>query len=341
VHAIAAWELYRRAPDAAATAELARLYPRLVAQQRYLATCRDLGGTGLAALVHPWESGQDNSPAWDGALAAVPADTSLLDRYERRDLAVSVASHRPTNADYARYIAIAQAYRSYGYVDDGPGGRYLFLVECPAFNAITGAAEHALAEIAAVVGADPAPHRQEAARITGALVRHLFNPATGTFHARDISTGALSPAHTLGGLIPLILPGLPREQVDALLAEATSTRFGLSERMTLPLPSYDRTAADLDPVRYWRGPIWINMNWLVWRALRQHGRPALAAALRSSMIELVRRSGCYEYFDAMTGEGVGAAEFSWTAALTLDLLGSAPVVAQRARQIAPVDTVPA
>jgi hypothetical protein len=325
VHALAAWELYRRAGDdpparATAVAELRALYPKLVAQQRYLAIFRNVGGGGLAALVHPWESGQDNSPAWDRALSAVPGDTRLVPRQHRRDLAVSEVSHRPTDSDYSRYIAIAQNYREYGYADDGPGGRYPFLVECPTFNAIAAAAEHALAAIAEVVGADPAPHRQEAARITAALVARLYNPATGMFHARDLYTDRLSPARCVGGLVPLILPGLPPEVVGGLLAAATSPRFGLSEIMALPLPSYDRTAPDIDPVRYWRGPIWVNMNWLVWRGLRRHGHLALAAALRTAVIDMVQRWGCYEYFHAFTGEGIGAVEFSWTAALALDLL---------------------
>jgi hypothetical protein len=38
------------------------------------------------------------------------------------------------------------------------------------------------------------------------------------------------------------------------------------------------------------------------------------------MIEVVRRAGCYEYFDTFTGAGVGTPEFSWTAALVIDLL---------------------
>jgi hypothetical protein len=322
VHALAAWEVYRHAPDPSAVAELRWLYPRLVAQQHYLTVCRNIGGAGLASVVHPWESGQDNSPAWDAALAAVPAETTLLTRYRRRDLAVSQESHRPTDVDYARYITIAQAYRSYGYVDDGPGGRYPFLVECPAFNALLAAAEDALARIAPVVGADPRPHRERARQLTDLLVDRLFDPATGMFHARDIYTGRLSPKRCIGGLIPLILPELPAAQAKALLHEACSPRFGLDERMVLPLPSYDRTAPDLDPVRYWRGPIWINMNWLLWRGLRQHGQPALAGALRRSMIEVVRAAGCYEYFHATTGAGVGTPEFSWTAALVLDLLAT-------------------
>ncbi|HEY8471933.1 MAG TPA: hypothetical protein VIL37_04785 [Natronosporangium sp.] len=322
VHALAAWEVYRLAPTEAALAELRWLYPRLVAQQRYLCVYRDIGGTGLACVVHPWETGQDNSPAWDQPLAAVPADPGLLARHRRRDLAVAQESHRPTDQDYARYITIAQAYRDAGYVDDGPGERYPFLVECPAFNAILASAEYALAEIAAVVGADPVVHRDRARRITEALSDRLFNPDTGMFHARDVYTGELSPQRCIGGLIPLMLPELPAPQLKSTLAEAGSPRFGLGERMRLPLPSYDRTAPDLDPVRYWRGPIWINMNWLLWRGLREHGQPSLAAALRRSMIEVVRANGCYEYFHTITGEGVGTAEFSWTAALVLDLLAA-------------------
>jgi hypothetical protein len=322
VHALAAWELYRRAPDpdarAAATDELGWLYPRLVAQHHYLSTRRNAGGAGLACLVHPWESGQDNSPAWDDALAAVPADPGVLERYRRIDLALADASHRPTDADYSRYITIAQRYSLYDFADDGAG--HPFLVECPAFNAIVIGAEHALADIAGAVGADPAPHRERATQLTKVLADRLFDPATGMFHALDLNTGALSGKRCVGGLVPIILPGLPGDLVDSLVAQARSPGFGLDERMELPLPSYDRTAPDLDPVRYWRGPIWMNMNWLLWRGLRQHGQGPLAAALRRSMIEVVRRAGCYEYFDAFTGTGIGTPEFSWTAALVLDLL---------------------
>ncbi|MEJ3744786.1 hypothetical protein WEI85_16005 [Actinomycetes bacterium KLBMP 9797] len=318
VHAIAAWEIYQRTTDRdAARAELAWLYPRLVHQQEYLLERRDVGGLGLASIVHPWESGLDNSPSWDHALARVPVDQELLRRYRRQDLKVSVQSHRPTDADYARYIAIAAGYRDGGYLDAGLFDRHPFIVECPAFNAILGAAEHALASLAEVVGADPAPHRERAARITSALVDNLFDPATGMFHARDVRTGELSPARCVNGLIPLILPDLARERAASLLAVARSAAFGLDP---LPVPSYDRTAPDLDRLRYWRGPIWISVNWLLWRGLRGHGFDTDAKALREAMLGLIRRSGYYEYFDPVTGEGIGSNAFSWTAALALDLL---------------------
>ncbi|PMR61667.1 hypothetical protein C1A38_08105 [Verrucosispora sp. ts21] len=320
VHALAAWHAYRRAPSEPARAALGRLYPRLVAQQHYLSNHRDVGGAGLASIVHPWESGLDNSPAWDEPLAAVPAEAAVLRAYRRRDIVHAAAAHRPTDLDYARYVAIVTAYRAAGYRDEQLADRHPFLVECPLFNAAMGAAESALAHIAQEIGADPGPHRQRAAAITTALVDRLYDPTTGTFHARDLRTGRLTPARTVLGLTPLILPDLPTAQVEAILVEAGSPRFGLAARMTRPLPSHDRTAVDFEPLRYWRGPSWMNINWLVRYGLLTHGHPRLAAGLGVSMIELAVTAGCHEYFHPDTGAGLGSPAFSWTAALLLDLL---------------------
>ncbi|WP_406044255.1 hypothetical protein OG799_07075 [Micromonospora sp. NBC_00898] len=320
VHAPAAWLTHRRAPSEASVRALRWLYPRLVAQQRYLTGRRDVGGAGLACLVHPWESGLDNSPAWDAPMAAVPADADVMGAYRRHDTAHADAAHRPTDLDYARYVAIVASYRAGGYGDDGLAGRHPFLVECPLLNAALGVAEHALARIAAVVGADPGPHRARAARITATLVDRLYDPDTGTFHPRDLRTDRLIPARTVLGLMPLILPDLPARQVRAVLTEACSPRFGLAARMDRPLPTHDRTAPDFEPVRYWRGPSWLNTSWLLWRGLLTHRRPALAAGLRESMLGLVARSGCHEYFHPDTGAGLGSPAFSWTASLALDAL---------------------
>ena len=49
-----------------------RIYPGLVAQNAYLRRCRTGRGGGLAFVTHPWETGMDNSPAWDFPLTAVP-----------------------------------------------------------------------------------------------------------------------------------------------------------------------------------------------------------------------------------------------------------------------------
>ena len=252
---------------------------------------------------------------------------TLVRRYHRRDLAVSDPAHRPTDADYARYLGLVESYRDGGYADTDLAHRHGFVVECPGFNAIVGAAEIALARIAGVLGGDAQAHRERARRITDAIVDHLYDAQTGTFRSRDVRTGELSPARCVNGLLPLILPGLPAGHAAAILAEARSDRFGLPARTGLPVPGHDRSAADFDTLRYWRGPIWINVNWLLRRGMQLHGFLPEAEDLRTAMLRLVHRSGHYEYFHPQTGEGIGAPAFSWTAALSLDLLADRSVPA--------------
>jgi glycogen debranching enzyme len=65
------------------------------------------------------------------------------------------------------------------------------------------------------------------------------------------------------------------------------------------------------------------MNWLIIDGLKRYGYKDHAAALTESTLEMVARSGSSEYFDPLTGEAAGAPNFSWTAALVIDLLHSA------------------
>ena len=68
------------------------------------------------------------------------------------------------------------------------------------------------------------------------------------------------------------------------------------------------------------GPTWVNMNWVIIEGLRQRGEGELAAELRQRTLALVADDGFFEYFSPLTGAGYGAPDFSWTAALVIDLL---------------------
>ena len=81
------------------------------------------------------------------------------------------------------------------------------------------------------------------------------------------------------------------------------------------VPSTDPMAASFDPRGFWRGSVWINVNWMIAEGLREHGQHALADRIAADSRALLQGAGLREHFDARTGEGLGAADFSWTAAL--------------------------
>jgi glycogen debranching enzyme len=313
LHARAALEVAHRSDDG--DAFLRRVFPRLAAQHEYLARRRDAGGGGLAAIVHPWESGLDNSPAWDAPLAAVELPPDGVAPYERRDRRHVDASERPSDAEYDRYVHLARAYRDGGYADDGAAP---FLVEDPLFNAIWLWSTQALAEIAARIGADPAPFAEAAARIHAALLDRLWDGER--FLPRDLRAGRLIERRTILSLGPLLDADLPRAVLDAVVAELESPHFR-SDR-GIGAASYDLLAPDVDRRRYWRGPVWASLNWLLSRGLRTHGLDERAAALERTTLSLVEQNGMREYFDPLTGEGLGADDFSWTAAVVTDMLNA-------------------
>lgn len=309
LQALAVWWTWRHAVDRDEAAALVRrLYPMLVAQNDYLAATRDLGGGGLAAIVHPWESGMDDSPVWDAPLEALTPNDRMCPLETR--------PARLLDGHHDRYVWLALRYRDSGY-----DGTYLredhpFAVEDPMFNGIWLASCHALTELAPLAGADPGPHRERVERIRAGLLERLW---TGdAFHARDLRAGRLSPVCTIGCFGPMLDPGLPSERVADLVSMLESPRF--MGTTGYPVPSCEIRAPQFDRSRYWRGPSWVNTNWLLRRGAAVHGLTGLERLLGAVTMRLVRQSGFRECFDPFDGSGRGSRDFSWSAALTLDLL---------------------
>lgn len=321
VHALAAWLVHQSDPETSTRRGfLARVHPRLTAWHGYLRANRDLGGAGLASVLHPWEPGMDNSPCWDRPLERV--DPAPATSFRRADLAHGEAADRPTDLDYGRYVRLATDYRDRGYTDTDntdTGTPHEFVVEDPGFNAFLIASEHALAEIALTLGQDPRPHRARARALTDALVARLWHPEAGLFLCHDVRTGTPIEEKSVTGLLPLLVPDLPGHVVAALLRTASGDHFGLGSTTALA-PSYDLRGRSFDSARYWRGPAWFNINWAVERGLRQHGALARADELRQAILASAGASGFAEYVDPRTGRARGTTDFSWTAAVVLDLL---------------------
>jgi len=314
---VAALEIHRNATDdAAARRFLERLYPGLVALHRYLRDRRSAGSEGLAYIVHPWESGLDNSPAWDEACDRVDIPAGALPRYRRRDLQAADPRDRPSQHSYDVYVYLAVLAREARYDDDRVRETAPFLVEDPLFNTIWAWSAVALAEISTILGREGAEFREDAGRIVRALESKLWSAEDERFFPFDLRDGRRMDHHSIVSFAPLAAPGIEHRKAQLLVR---GIREVCAEGRCLPVPTTDLRDREFDPRRYWRGPVWINTDWLLYRGCAASGERRMAGEIRGTVADLIGRSGFREYFDPRTGEGHGADRFSWSAALYLDL----------------------
>jgi glycogen debranching enzyme len=137
----------------------------------------------------------------------------------------------------------------------------------------------------------------------------------------DTALVAATPihAHVASGFTPLFAGVPTRNQAARILENLNQYGFCPLNEQCYAVPSYDKQEPDFGK-RYWRGPIWMNLNWLLYRGLRRYGFDDYAARVQEAMVLLPQRAGFYEYFDPDTGSGHGSNHFSWSAALLIDLL---------------------
>jgi AcrR family transcriptional regulator len=294
---------------------------------RYLLTYRDPEGSGLVTIYHPWESGTDNSPRWDTALAAV--EVGDLPHYPRHDLQhVANRSQRPTDADYDRYLWLVKLIKKASCDERSIYRYHPFLVKDVLFSAILVAANEALLEIASLVGAQ----EEDRALITDWIDRGRrglaasWDPEVGLCLDHDLRAGRPLRVRTVAGFAPLIAGRQSPQQVDALIATLDSPAF-LGDpwlRWALP-PSTSPLQEGFHRRSYWRGPTWPVVNWLLWWSLLRAGKQERAEGLRQASLQQIASSGFGEYFDPYTGELLGATDQSWTAAVALDWLANEPL----------------
>jgi hypothetical protein len=317
VLATAVRALHEASPD---RAFLEEVVPAIEAWHDWLQRERDLDGSGLVAILHPWESA-DNAPRFDGALARVELDD--VPEVARSDRSHLLAEERPTDLEYARYLAIVARLRRCGYRPS--------LVEAPfayvdlSFNSVLRAAEEDLTWLWSELGEGGARARAGAARIGDALASRWDEDAAA-YKELDLHGAEAEPAGTVGDLMPLYA-GVPDErQARRMFDEAlwSRARFGPSTEAPWAATTVSKDSPGFDPRAYWRGPVWINVNWFLVRGLARAGLVAEAEQLRRMTLRLVAASGFNEYYHPTTGEPLGSRDFSWSAALTLDLVLAPP-----------------
>lgn len=303
------------------------MMPHIIRYHEWLYADRDPHKEGLILLVHPWETGLDNTPPWMTELHdhRMPPWISLIREahlegiigFFRRDRRSIPPGQRFSTIEIltlfdAQRRLRRKAYDTMKILDHG-----LFSIEDLAYNCMFIRANARLVDIARTIRHELPKDLLTNMGKTESSLEQLWDPYAKAYWSRDFVTHKLLKQPSIATLLPLYAGSISKERAAELVGMLENQHvFGPN----FPVPSVPLDSPQFDADRYWQGPSWVNTNWLIIDGLKRYGYNDHAAALAESTIAMVEQSGFAEYFNPLTAEPLGAHNFSWTAALIIDLL---------------------
>lgn len=249
--------------------------------------------SGLITVVHPWETGCDDSPRWDGLC---PGGSFEGDRWRTHKNALVGSIERDRLG--------------------APIANPEFAVASVGFNALVAFNARELAEVA------DAPDLSAAADDLTARIERRFDETLATWVDAGPTAPGSGRVRTADSLLPLLVTRVPHDRrvavAELLDEDAYAGRYG-PRGVHIGEPTYD-------PARYWRGAVWPQIAYLLWVALSRGGPDDAdgAEVVRTTTIAGALRSGLAEYWDGDRGTAGGAVPQSWAGlALVLARAGAA------------------
>ena len=305
------------------------MFPALLAYHNWLYTDRDPHNEGLILQIHPYETGLDNTPPWINQLRMhhPPWWASLIDFLHlewfislfRRDTKHVPPGERMSNIEALIYYDVILRLRRKQYNTDMILNRSMFAVEDLTFNCIVVRANHCLKSISKTIKQEIPDELQARMDQSEKALDQLWDGYSGQYFSRNFVSHKLIKEDSIATLMPLYAGTVTMERAEQLVKLLHDKhRFGA----LYPVPTVPLNSPWFNAHGYWQGPTWLNTNWLIIDGLRRYGYHQEADIIARKSIELVEKAGCYEYFSPIDGSPAGAPNFSWTAALTIDLLKS-------------------
>ncbi len=303
------------------------VFPGLIKYHQWLYGERDPHSEGLVLLIHPWECGLDNSPPWMYELNdhLLPGwirflrFTHLDNVFEwfRSDNILALKNQRLTNVEALALFSVQRRIRRKNYDFNRIIDHSLFAIEDLTFNSILIRANSMIEEIAEFIDVKIPDNLKESFNKAKKALNDLWDEYSQEYFSRDFVSHKLLKQSSIAAFMPIYSGAISKDRVSRIIeALENEHRFGTP----YPVPSVPLDSNWFDARRYWQGPTWINTNWLIIDGLKRYGFSEHAEALREASIELVKDNGFYEYFNPNNGDPLGINDFSWTAALTIDLI---------------------
>lgn len=323
VHGFILEQLLHRFPDDQNIITFIKaIFPKVIHSHRFFYHYRDPNKEGLAFIYHPWETGRDNSPLWDESMDRINLTNAQLPDYTRRDTQLADASERPTSDQYDRYVYLLELGKKYRYDEAGIFAESPVVIQDTLINAILIHSNNSLIRIGERLKLDTAELKEWQSQAIPQFRSKLWNEELQTFTCYDLRKDGQIKHKEIGGMVALTAEIADKKQAQAL----NDYLLDLHKRDYYICPSFDPDSPLFDSKRYWRGPIWPQMNWLIYHGLLANGFESTANIVKSDLLEIIGQVGFYEYFEAEKSvaaqltKGYGGGQFSWTAACALDLM---------------------
>lgn len=306
-----------------------KTYGPLVRYHNWLYTDRDPNNTGLVFNVHPWETGMDDTPPWVFTIHKIqlPLWVSFIKLVHldkliekvRRDTNKLPTTQRESTIDGLALVSVMQRLRRRQYNTKKIVRSKLLAIEDVAFNSILIRNNKQLERIAQTLGKELPGKLSNSIEKAESALEQLWDDEERLFYPRNFYNQKSIQIPSIGALLPLYSGSISKERASDLVKTLKDNgKFNLK----YPVPSVPKNSPDFNKQRFWQGPTWVNTNWFIIKGLEQYGYQKEADDLRKSTIEMVKNAGPSEYFLPTNGKPAGANNFSWTAALTIDLINS-------------------
>ncbi len=245
---------------------------------------------GLIVVVHPWETGADDSPRWDSWMGTFLGKDRMPLRWRRRPWS-RYDRHLVTQAQFDEH---GEAYWSHEFV-----------CAPAAFNAITA---HAAFEYGTLTG--DVEWDARARELAAEMDARMWSDRTGLWSdVPVVGGGSSAELPTLDGVLPALVTADREKAMAALDQVIDPARFAAP--FGLAYVAQDSPAFDADG--YWRGTAWMQLNYLVRLAALRWERYDVVDAVRASSRAAAVQARFAEHWNPRTGKGRGAIPLTWSA----------------------------
>lgn len=291
--AYAVWQIYQKDRD---LEFLSGIYGSMKRFYDYLLKDRDPRRNHLIGIINPDESGEDNSPRFDIPLI-LPSKQTIEENYKKRIKLIGKNHQCNFDAPFCM--------KNFFWVKDVP------------FNAILIENLILLSSISDKLNRNKESeyYYNQALLIKGAMRKlmledGIFWSTYGTDYTKiKVKTWAI------------FSPLFANVATDSEAKNLVKNYLLNPEEFYLPftMPTTAKSDPAFDPNGFWRGPVWMSTNWIVFKGLTNYGFHTEAKHLLDNSIQLLEKSGFREQYNPLTGEGYGAMNFTW-GGLVIDML---------------------